>query len=213
MADKYDISSVQLSIHPDSDYQKVQNNFQGTETDSVGTIKTASKTFSNTSNSIIDESTRSLYTEETTLTRLHVVEDAISQVQSKLSSIDSKFDAIFQALVAANSQVSRPDQLGHITPLPTSDSLHSNLGSVSTSSASKLPEQSPPPQLITPSTLSTFLGVQPSNSNISENSELLTPLTNGLPNHMDLDSSTSVGSTNLKQHLPTGAGPLSGNEE
>ena len=48
LADKYDISSVQLVSEDNQDiaYRKVQNNFQGTEIDSVGTIKTAPKTFS-----------------------------------------------------------------------------------------------------------------------------------------------------------------------
>ena len=63
-SDKYDIRD---QLHPESAqervYGKIQNNFVGQETDSVGTIKTNSNTYTPSAPSVIDDSLRSVYTE------------------------------------------------------------------------------------------------------------------------------------------------------
>ena len=153
-----------------------------------------------------------MYTEDTTLTRLHVVEDAISQVQSKLSSIDSKFDAIFQALVAS-SQSTRSIQLESISTTTPSDPTASPVCIDLTSPPGVVHDQSPPTQLITPSTLSTINGKDDNPSSISVNTELLLTSPYLLPSQMDIDSSTPEEFTHNEQHISTGAGPLSGNQE
>ena len=154
-----------------------------------------------------------MYTEDTTLTRLHVVEDAISQVQSKLSSIDSKFDAIFQALVAS-SQATRPIQLESVSTItPSAFTEASPLGLQLISPPGGLHNQSSPTQFITPSTLSTLLGKDAITATIQVATESLTTSTYLLPSQMDIDASIQEVSPNLSQHILTGAGPLSGNQE
>ena len=128
--DSYDISRLNtISAILPHDYTKVQNNLIGTELDSVGIIKT-SKTYSYTSGCVVDNSTRSIYTENTTLTRLHVVEEAISKVQSKLSSFDTKLDAMFKVLLEAKSEMTSPNMVQNKNCTPQSlvidPPLHTN---------------------------------------------------------------------------------------